>query len=495
MTCTSINRRRRRPLGGRIPALVLTLGLVIGALTVSTPAHGAADLPRPSRDTAIARARAIAGDAAATSTGQMTVRPPTSGGLEALATTNSVTQFDSFGDTPRERGDLRAAGARLTTQSLRLTAELPRTIDPVYDPNWVFGDSNLVWLVDAGADGSVDKVVVLVAIWEGFIAVVFGNTPTPNELCTADATIESGGKIGVLVPSACIGSPKRIAFRVEMASDTDTFAGGVQGPIDRAPDSGLAGTLNNLTVAPGTAGAYVIDQNGAFYKVNVGGAPRALKSRESPVVQNARGVATTPDGGHGYVVDGTGRLHAFGVGRNYLPSYVYGTPSWPSQNIARGVAIRPYGSAGFVLDLYGGLHSFGIGGKRAVPRLYNAPLWPGVDMARGVAVLPNGKGGFVLDAFGGLHWFAIGEPRGAPAVFGAPSFPGSDAARGVSITPDGKGGSWSTRPAPSTGSRSARRARSRQSAAGRRGPAPIARAGCRCCLASSRGPAPRRARS
>jgi len=117
------------------------------------------------------------------------------------------------------------------------------------------------------------------------------------------------------------------------------------------------------------------------------------------------------------------------------PAVPSGTPYWPGWDIARAVSVTPDGHAGFVLDGFGGLHGFGIGAsKPAVPA--GVSYWKGWDIARGLA-LRNASSGWVLDAFGGIHPFG-----GAPAVNPAtpPSYhPGADTARGIALNSSGTG--------------------------------------------------------
>ncbi len=117
-----------------------------------------------------------------------------------------------------------------------------------------------------------------------------------------------------------------------------------------------------------------------------------------------------------------------------VPPSPTGSPYWPGWDIARAVAIAPDATVGFVLDGFGGLHGFGIGGH-APPRVpSNAPYWRGWDVARGLA-LRNASSGYVIDAFGGLHPFG-----GAPAATVAlPYHPGQDTTRGIALSPNGTG--------------------------------------------------------
>ena len=115
------------------------------------------------------------------------------------------------------------------------------------------------------------------------------------------------------------------------------------------------------------------------------------------------------------------------------PAVPGGLPYWPNWDIARGVAIAPDGTAGFVLDGFGALHGFGLNGNPAAPKPSDGPSWPGWDVARGVA-LRSATSGYVLDAFGGVHPFG-GAPAVNPAA-PAPYQPGVDWARGLTLTSD-----------------------------------------------------------
>jgi len=78
-------------------------------------------------------------------------------------------------------------------------------------------------------------------------------------------------------------------------------------------------------------------------------------------------------------------------------------------DIARKVVIFPDGSGGYVLDGFGGLHPFGINGAPPVAATSVAATsyWPGWDIAPDIVLTPgNGNhSGYVLDGYGGLHPF------------------------------------------------------------------------------------------
>jgi hypothetical protein len=94
----------------------------------------------------------------------------------------------------------------------------------------------------------------------------------------------------------------------------------------------------------------------------------------------------------------------------------------------------PDGTGGYVLDGWGGLHPFGIGTHAPPPKPNATAYWPGWDIARGVTVLPDGSGGYVLDAWGALHPFAIGARPMPPAPTGG-MFWTAGIARGAVIAP------------------------------------------------------------
>lgn len=361
----------------------------------------------------------------------------TAGGVHASAT--SLSEADPVGDAAT-KSDITKIGARLTGHSLRLSVKVPGMTNPATDPIWdQVLKSHVVWAIDAGADGTFDKLVYLIAQDGGLDAWVTSATATNQvALCAGNATYDAGGILAVQIPSACVGSPAQMTFGAVVRYN---WTESTPAREDEAPNGDdVAGPITSATTVASYAGAIMLDSFGGLNRINVGGLPSNAIWSEYASLGAPRGLAITPDGGHGYVVSGSGRLFGISFARNNLPPRVYGAKSWPGLNRARGVAIRPNGGAGLVVDAFGKLYPFGIGAKRVVPQLFGVPSWAGVDMARGVAVLPNGQGGYVLDAFGGLHWFSIGISRTAVPVFGAASFPGNDAARGVTILPDGTGG-------------------------------------------------------
>lgn len=421
------------------------LGACLAVSSVTGIAHAATGAPGRSAD-ATGRARAVriarqffVVHSTVQQHGSLT-RPRSAPhpSVSAAATTSAMSERDPVGDINRPGGDVAEVGARYTANSLRLTAKIPGAADPQTSLLWRYGETSLLWAIDAGGDGTIEKVAILFAFPSGrLVSAVLSNRATPNGLCAGNATFDQK-TFAVMVPTACIGSPAQVSAAVQMTYDTSISVPGVQGTTDEAPDTVLMGPLLRANTAAGTAGGFVVDSSGDVHAVNIGGAPKALNVAE-PIV-NPRGIVVTPDGGHGWVLDGHGHMTPFGLGRNDSAPAIRGLQQWPTKDFARAVAIRSTGGSGYVVDAYGGLHYFGIGGNRIVPRTYNAPRWPGIDMVRGIALLPNGTGGYVLDQFGGLHWFSITTKRDAPALFGAPSFGSSDSARGVTILADGTGG-------------------------------------------------------
>jgi hypothetical protein len=149
-----------------------------------------------------------------------------------------------------------------------------------------------------------------------------------------------------------------------------------------------------------------------------------------------------PDGSGGYVLDGWGGLHPFGLnGKN--PPATAGASYWTGWDIARGITILPDGSGGYVNDGWGGLHPFGIGAHAAPPVPSGGPYWPGVDIARGVAAPywdgANAVGGYTTDGWGAAHPFGTVQGEAVPVPVGTPYWPGWSIARGGVAFPAGGG--------------------------------------------------------
>ncbi len=304
-------------------------------------------------------------------------------GVRALAVNTTFVLADPTGDS-NPTSDITAVGARYTKSSLRLSVTVPQMANSAAaDPRWNPSKSQLLWAIDAGADGTVDKIAIVTASDGGLNAFVVGNTTNPNPLCSGNAVRQSGGRISVQVPSGCVGSPATLSFGAVF-----NFNGGSAANSDQAPDDDpLAGPIKASPTSGAVAGVALAD-NGYLDAFDVNVATPSTIWYSYAGLGKPRGFAGTPDGGHGYVVAGSGRLFGIAFGANNLPLPVYGAKTWANQDMARGVTIRPNGSAGIVVDKFGGLSYFGIGGKRTAPAFIGVPKWPGVDMVRGIAVMP-----------------------------------------------------------------------------------------------------------
>ncbi|HEY7134494.1 MAG TPA: alkaline phosphatase family protein [Acidimicrobiia bacterium] len=174
-----------------------------------------------------------------------------------------------------------------------------------------------------------------------------------------------------------------------------------------------------------------------------GGAP-ALPTTRTPYWRGwdiARSVVVLPGATGGYVLDGFGGLHPFGLTNHAAPAVPAGSPYWNGKDLARGLAVLPGGTGAYVLDAWGGVHAFGLPGHGAPAKpTTKLPYWPGFAIARSIAVLPDGTGGYVLDGFGGFHPFGL-QGHAAPAVpSSTPYWPGHDLARSLVLLSDGTGG-------------------------------------------------------
>jgi hypothetical protein len=417
----------------RVVGLLLAIGLVVGALPAAAGADDEVGAPAPAGNVlSPATIRTLVDDLP---WGEATARASAGDGVRALAVHTTFVHTDPTGDS-NATSDITAVGARYTKASLRLSVTVPQMANSAAaDPRWNPSKSQLLWAIDAGGDGTVDKIAIVTASDGGLNAFVVGNTTNPNPLCSGNAVRQSGGRISVQVPSGCVGSPATLSFGVVF-----NFNGGSAANSDQAPDDDpLAGPIKAAQTSGAVAGVALAD-NGYLDAFDVNVATPSTIWYSYAGLGKPRGFAGTPDGGHGYVVAGSGRLFGIAFSANNLPLSVYGAKTWANQDMARGVTIRPNGSAGIVVDKFGGLSYFGIGGKRTAPTFVGVPKWPGVDMARGIAVMPDFSGGFTLDAFGGLNWFSIGTAKPAPTIINGPSFPLNDMARGLAILPDGSGG-------------------------------------------------------
>jgi hypothetical protein len=140
----------------------------------------------------------------------------------------------------------------------------------------------------------------------------------------------------------------------------------------------------------------------------------------------ARKVVIFSDGTGGYVLDGFGGIHAFGIDRP-APANPVWTGYWPGWDIAHDIALIPGTQSGYVMDGYGGLHSFAPPGQPQPPAISGNAYWNGWDIARAIWLLPSSTlsqpQGYVLDGYGGIH------PFGGIAAAPGPFWNGSDVAR------------------------------------------------------------------
>jgi hypothetical protein len=146
-----------------------------------------------------------------------------------------------------------------------------------------------------------------------------------------------------------------------------------------------------------------------------------------PTLDVARKVVIFPNGSGGYILDGYGHVHGFGIGRPAPPDPVT-TGYWPSWDIAHDFALIPGTQSGYVMDGYGGLHPFAPPGQPMPPALTSS-YWPNWDIARGIWFLPTATlaapKGYLLDGYGGLS--GIG---GAPGI-SPTAYYGFDVARNI----------------------------------------------------------------
>jgi hypothetical protein len=143
----------------------------------------------------------------------------------------------------------------------------------------------------------------------------------------------------------------------------------------------------------------------------------------------ARKVAIFSDGTGGYVLDGWGGLHAFGIG-GPRPAAPVLSAYWVSWDIIHDFSLIPGTHAGYVMDGFGGIHPFTSTGQAMPPVLNSGVFWSGWDIARSVWLLPGSTqaqpGGYVMDGYGGLHGFG-----NAPAPTQFPYWPYHDIARNI----------------------------------------------------------------
>ncbi|MCL4294020.1 MAG: S8 family serine peptidase [Acidimicrobiia bacterium] len=291
----------------------------------------------------------------------------------------------------------------------------------------------------------------------------------------------SGGRLDAcLALAACRGGagpgpPVALRARQSHGSVTLTW---------RAPASGGGGPVTGYTLTVSGAAA-PRSLPAAATTTTVGGLAdnRTYVFTLAAVTASGSGpsasVRALPLGG-GYVLDGWGGLHAFGIGGNPKPPPVSGAPYWPGWDIARSLVLLSDGTGGYVLDGWGGVHRISVGGSALPPPVAGVgytrgrdlarglavvdaasgglellgsgrlvpfrvgdgvaaasprggPYWGAWDIARSVALLPGSAGGYVLDGWGGVHPVALGAAAAPPRPTGAPYWRGWDIARGVGV--------------------------------------------------------------
>ena len=110
------------------------------------------------------------------------------------------------------------------------------------------------------------------------------------------------------------------------------------------------------------------------------------------------------------------------------PAVPSGTPYWPGWDIARAVSITPDGHSGFVLDGFGGLHGFGIGAPKP-------PVPAGVLVLAGLGHRAWARAARRVERLGArrvrrhpsVRWRARPSNPATPPCY----HPGSDFARGI----------------------------------------------------------------
>jgi hypothetical protein len=167
--------------------------------------------------------------------------------------------------------------------------------------------------------------------------------------------------------------------------------------------------VRGVAVMPDRTGGYVLDGLGGLHPFGIDGnaPPATVTGNEYRNEDWARGVAILQDGSGGYVVDGHGDAHPFSIGSGATPPELTGLPHW-DWDIARGIVLQLGG--GYVLDGWGGLHPFAKQGESAPDPVTDAPYWLGWDIARGASVVAGRTPGVVLDAWGGVHDFTMPGP-------------------------------------------------------------------------------------
>ncbi|MDP9075513.1 MAG: M23 family metallopeptidase [Actinomycetota bacterium] len=160
--------------------------------------------------------------------------------------------------------------------------------------------------------------------------------------------------------------------------------------------------IRKVAVLPGSATAgYTLAGDGTI--TAFGGAPPVTGAPAWPDWDIARDLALLASGKGGYVLDGFGGIHPFGIGTNPAPAATNNGAYWPNWDIARSIVLTTKSTGGYVLDGFGGIHPFGIGTNRTPAPLDSAgAYWSGYDVAASVALA--GRGAVTVDSYGGVHF-------------------------------------------------------------------------------------------
>ncbi len=244
----------------------------------------------------------------------------------------------------------------------------------------------------------------------------------------AEPSFSTGVVSTAFASTATWSTPFREMYAVDGHGLLD---GGSSAPIANPSSWPGWDIVRGLALSPGGLGGYVLDGFGGVHPF--GNAPQVAATGYWSGWDIARGIALRPDGHSGYVLDGWGGLHPFGTAGD-IPPAVDVTGYWQGWDIGRDVQLRPDGQSGYVLDGWGGLHPFGTPGDMAAP-VQASGWWQGWDIAHRFALDAAGTGGYVLDGFGGLHPY--GTPGGAPTASTQATayWSGWDIARAVVLIP------------------------------------------------------------
>jgi hypothetical protein len=196
----------------------------------------------------------------------------------------------------------------------------------------------------------------------------------------------------------------------------------------------IEGVLSTGAVYTPNTNGFILDGWGGLHPWSHGNALKPPRPRTAPYWPGwniARGIAANQPAMSCVVeVDGWGGIHQ--LDWPVSPATVVGAPYWPTWDIARDVILMPDCSGGYVLDGWGAMHPFGLG-HAPPPPITTGPYWRGWDVARGAVMLVDGTGGYIFDAWGGAHAFALPN-NPLPAAIGKTLYtPGIDHVRGATL--------------------------------------------------------------